>query len=553
MNFRFLPLAIACLFGARLLAQQSTISTVSQEVARPKLVVGIVVDQMRYDFLYRYYSKYGNGGFKRMLREGYSFANCNYSYFPTITGPGHASIFTGTTPSLHGIVANDWFEKSISKSMNCVQDDSVTSIGSTTKYGKASPKNLKVYTLSDQVKLATNFRGKTFGISIKDRGAILPAGHAADGAFWMDLATGDFISSSFYRKLGGKLPPWLSEFNLKKRATFYKNQVWNTLLPLAQYTESTRDSTDYEEGNLKNQPPVFPYDFKKYEKADYEIVKKSPFGNTLTLEAAQALIEGENLGKGTEMDMLTISFSCTDAVGHEYGPNSIEVEDTYLRLDCDLENLFKTLDKQVGKDQYVVFLSADHGVMEAPRFLKEKGLPGGYFSSRLFRPMLESFSRATFNGLHLVKSVQNVQIYLNDSLIQSQDLNREDVVQKFIQFAEQHPMVLRAFAWSGERPFPEIPQMAKYEAGYFPGRSGDIQLVLKPGIIFRNEAKGTDHNTAFTNDSHVPCLWMGWKIKPGESIQPIQIQDIAPTLSSLLHIMEPNGCIGKAQSIPLKP
>ena len=533
--------------------QKSTKNPVNESVSRPKLVVGIVVDQMRYDFLYRYYAKYGSGGFKRMLREGYSFANCTYNYFPTVTGPGHASVFTGTTPSIHGIVANDWYDKTTSRYINCVQDDSVNTIGSDSKYGKFSPRNLKTYTVADQVKLATNFRGKTFGISVKDRGAILPPGHTANGAFWLDPSTGDFISSSFYRKLGGKLPSWLNEFNLKKRADFYKKKVWNTLLPIAEYTESTRDSSDYEEGILKGQAPVFPYDLKKYDKPDYEIVKKSPFGNTLTVEAAQALLEGENLGKGPEMDMLTISFSCTDVVGHEYGPNSIEVEDTYLRLDRDLEILFETLDKKVGKGQYLVFLTADHGVTEAPGFLKEKGLPGGNFSSRLFRSQLESFSKITYNDLHLVKVVQNLQIYLNDSLIQEGKLDRREVAQQFVQFAKRFPMVRQAFSWSADRPFPEVSLMNKYEAGYFPGRSGDIQLMLSPGVVGRNDPKGTDHNSAYSQDAHVPCLWMGWKIKPGEEVRPIQIQDIAPTLSSLLHIMEPNGCTGKAQFIPLKP
>ena len=540
------------LISAAANAQIKTKPLVKSGLDRPKLVLGIVVDQMRYDFLYRYWSKYSEGGFKRMLREGFSFENCNYSYYPTYTGPGHASIYTGTTPAMHGIVGNNWYEKASNKKMYCTQDDSVTSIGGSEKEGKMSPKNMQTYSVGDQIRLATNFRGKSFGVSIKDRGSILPAGHGADAAFWFDSESGNFISSTWYKKLNGELPKWLKAFNEKKEAEKYKSSVWNTLLPIEEYTESTADLADYEAGIIQNQNPVFPYDLKLSKENGYEIIRKTPFGNTLTADVAKALVLGENLGNDDFMDFLAVSFSCTDVVGHAYGPFAIETEDTYLRLDRDLEAFFSFLDKQVGLNQYLVFLSADHGILEVPAFLEKNGMPSQLFNQKKLVEKLKKFSIQNFDSLDLVKSFMNQQVYLDEALINLKNLDRKVIVNKFIQFIEKQDLVTRAFAYQGDRPFPNVPFLEKYEAGYFKGKSGDIQVVVKPGSLDHGDKKGTSHGAPYSYDSHVPCLWMGWKIKHGESSQKIEIQDIAPTLSSLLKIMEPNGCTGSPQSIPLK-
>lgn len=520
---------------------------------RPKLVVGIVVDQMRYDFLYRYFDKYGSGGFKRMLRDGFSFANCQYSYFPTKTAAGHASIYTGTTPSLHGIVGNDWFEPRLEKEVYCVQDDSVRCLGGSETSGRKSPRNMKTYSVADQIKLASNFRSKCFGVSLKDRSAILPAGHAADGAFWFDPVTGNFISSTYYKKLSGRLPEWLNAFNQKGLAAIYRQQMWNTLLPLEQYVESSGDDSEFEESILKQQKPIFPYDLASAEGNGFDIVKGTPFGNTLTAEMAKALIEGEKLGMRNTTDFIAISFSSTDEVGHDYGPFAIETEDTYLRLDKDLEDLFQYLDNQVGKGNYLTFLTADHGIIEVPSFLKANQLPAGNFLKKSFLAQLKSFSIQTFDSAQVIRYYINEQIYLDHRIINARKLDRIEVVKKVLEFIEQQPFVFRAFAYSGQRPFPEVPMISKYEAGYFKDRSGDIQIILSPGILERESKKGTSHSAPFSYDAHVPCLWMGWKIAHGENVTAINIQDIAPTLSGLLHIMEPNGSTGNAQIIPLKP
>jgi predicted AlkP superfamily pyrophosphatase or phosphodiesterase len=530
---------------------QQTIQN-NSDIERPRLVVGIVVDQMRYDFLFRFWDKYGNGGFKRMVKEGFSFANCNYSYYPTYTAPGHASIYTGTTPCLHGIVGNDWFETRENKMVYCVQDDSVKAIGGSEKAGKMSPKNLQTYSVADQVLLAGNFRGKSFGVSMKDRGAILPAGHGANAAFWFDSQTGNFISSNYYKKLNGKLPDWLEKINSGGQIQSFKDSVWRPLLYLDQYTASTPDEMPWENSPLKSKTAVFPYNLSDDKEKGFEIIRKSPFGNRATALVAKQLIVSEKLGKDKVIDFLSVSFSCTDIIGHAAGPFGIETQDSYLRLDKDLEDFFNLLDKEIGKEAYLCFLTADHGILEVPAFLKSKSIPAQLFKESVLVDSLKSFLVKEFGTASLVKSFNNLQIYLDDNELQKPGLHRNIVAKKIIAFLENQPNILRAFAYGESQPFPSVPFQEKFEAGYFKSRSGDIQLVLKPGTLDSENEKGTSHGAPYSYDSHVPCLWMGWKIKHGEEINPIKIQDIAPTLSSLLHIMEPNGCTGKAQTIPLK-
>ncbi len=552
MKFLVFPLFFLGLIGSAL-GQKASIKSNPDETARPKLVVGIVVDQMRYDFLYRYRNRYGKGGFNRMLREGYSFANCQYSYFPTKTGPGHASIYTGTTPAVHGISGNDWYETKENRFLYCTQDDTANGIGTTGKAGKMSARNLQTYTVGDQIRLASNFKGKSFGISMKDRGSILPAGHSANAAFWFETESGNFISSSWYKNLNGKLPGWLEAFNKKGYAKSYKDSVWKPLLPMSQYEASSTDNNIWEKSILKTKPPVFPYRLSEDGTSDYNIVFNSPFGNDLTLLAATELLKSEGLGKDADTDFLSVSFSCTDVVGHDFGPYGIETEDTYLRLDRNLEAFFKTLDAEIGEGQYLCFLTADHGILEVPAFLRSHKLPSDLFKSRQIADSLRAFSQRTFGTANLISSFINEQVFLNETEIEKLKLNRPMVIQTLIEWLEKQTYVRMAFPLEGARPFPEPPFLSKYEAGFYKGRSGHIQLILAPGILESGSDKGTSHGSPYSYDSHVPCLWMGWKIKSGETMNPIQIQDIAPTLTSLLHIMEPNGCTGKPQTIPLKP
>lgn len=323
----------------------------AQKLQRPKLVVGIMVDQMRPDFLYRYYDRYGNDGFKRLMREGFNCENTFIDYTPTYTAPGHSCVYTGSVPSLHGIAGNAWYDKTLKRSVYCTEDSSVNTVGSTSSAGKQSPKNLWANTITDELRIAQNFRNKTIAISLKDRGAILPGGHTANGSYWFDNTTGGWITSDFYMQ---QLPPWMIGFNAKALPDLYLKQNWKTLYPINTYVNSTDDAKPYE-SNLPGEDKIFDHTTAGISTNKYESFKYTPYGNTYTFEAAKAALEGEGLGKGTTTDFLAISFSSPDYIGHAFGPNSVEIEDTYLRFDKELGDFLKFLDVKIGVGQYLFF------------------------------------------------------------------------------------------------------------------------------------------------------------------------------------------------------
>ncbi len=299
----------------------------------PKLVLGIVVDQMRYDYIYRFWNKYGNGGFKRLVNEGFFCRNTHYNYMPTYTAPGHASIYTGTTPAVHGIVGNNWFVKEENKSTYCTDDKTVKTVGSTSAAGEMSPANMWSSAITDELRLVSNFQSKVIGISLKDRSSILPAGHLANAAYWFDSQNGAFITSTHYMQ---DLPSWAAKFNAQDKAKEYLSKSWTTLLPVQQYTESLPDDNPFEGLFKGEQKPVFPHNLPEIFKQDgYEAIRYTPFGNSMVTDFALTAILAEKLGKGAATDFLAISYSSTDYIGHRYGPRAIELEDTYLRLDED--------------------------------------------------------------------------------------------------------------------------------------------------------------------------------------------------------------------------
>ena len=514
---------------------------------RPALVVGIVVDQMRQDFLYRYSGGFGLGGFRRMQDEGFSFTSCRYSYVPTYTAPGHASIFTGTTPAVHGIVGNNWLEKN-GEEKYCTRDARVQGIGGKGKQGKMSPTNMLAGSVADQVRLASGFRGKSFGISLKDRGAILPAGHAANAAFWYDFENGNFISSDWYRDLNGRLPAWLEKFNASGPAQAMKDSVWKPLLPSHFYCNS-KDNQPWENALEKGKDPVFPYPMSG--PGCFSKIASSPFGNRLTAEAAMALVEGEGLGMDSICDFLSVSFSSTDIVGHSYGPSAIETEDCYFRLDRDLDRFFSFLDKKVGKGRWLCFLTADHGVMEVPAFLESRQMPSGLFSEA---SCLDSLRRISLRvtGKDWISGLENLQVSLREGFFSLPASEQESISLVICRWLENQPAVLRAFPLYGQKPWPEPPFLDKVLAGYFPGRSGQIQVLLKAPWLNQASAKGTTHGSPYAYDSHVPCLWLGWKIAAGEDPRPVAVEDIAVSLSSLIRIGFPTAATGRVQPIPLR-
>lgn len=513
------------------------------ELKQPKLVVGIVVDQMRHDYIYRYWNKYGNGGFKKIVNEGYFYKNAHYNYVPTYTGPGHASIYTGTSPATHGIISNDWFVKETNTMTYCTDDNSVKTVGSDSKAGLMSPKNLLVTTIGDELKLATNQRAKVFAISLKDRSSILPAGHSANGAFWFDGTVGKFISSTHYMNA---LPAWLNEFNDKQLAKQYLQQGWKTLYPINTYEESIADKNNYEAAPNKKDTAVFPYEYKaQLDKNNYEILKSTPMGNTITKDLALACLKAEQLGKGKQTDMLCISFSSTDYVGHYYGPRSVEVEDVYLRLDKDLEELIASLDATVGKNNYVLFLTADHGACDVPAHLKDLKIPGGYMNETELDKTIKTFCMNQY-GDSLVSMLVNQQIFLNEAKMASMKLNKFSVEHTLANYllsikgvAEAYPSDILKYEDFSEGTFKHLIQK-----GYNHVRSGNVAFSYNPAWMEYHN-KGTTHGASYSYDTHVPVLFYGMGVPKGNTVRKVNVVDIAPTVSMILHMSFPNGTTGK--------
>ena len=511
-----------------------------QNIPRPKLVVGIVIDQMRWDYLYRYYDRYdANGGFKRMLNNGFSCENTLIPYAPTITACGHSAIFTGSVPGISGITGNFWWDREQMRSIYCTEDKSVNTVGSNSALGKMSPKNMLVTSICDELRLATNFRSKVIGVALKDRGSILPAGHSANGAYWYDNTVGNWITSTFYMT---DLPKWVTDFNAQKLVDKYYAQGWNLLYPANTYLQSTADDKKYE---AKPFGATFPYDTKNFIGKDYSKVATMPAGNTLTAEFAKAAVTGEQLGADNITDFLAVSFSSPDYIGHTFGPNAVEEEDNFLRLDKEIGSLLDFLDKKVGKNQYTVFLSADHGVAHVPEFSTENKLPGGrVFMSDITKQLNAKLSEK-YKINNIIASYENYQIHLNHPKLDSAKINEREVIDWIVNSLSTNPGIARVFALEDLNKVPLNGTIRKMlNNGYYPKRNGDIQVIHLPGYIDAYSLSGTTHGIWNPYDAHIPLLWYGWGIKQGKTNRETYMTDIAATLAGLLHIQMPSGSVG---------
>ena len=508
-----------------------TINANQSSIQRPKLVVGIVVDQMRWDYLYRYYNRYApDGGFKRLLNNGFSCENTLIPFTPTLTACGHTCIYTGSVPSIHGITGNEWWDYDLKKYSYCTEDENVKTIGSTTTLGQMSPHNLLATTIGDELRLATNFNSKVVGIAIKDRGAILSAGHSANAAYWYDNKTGDWITSSYYLK---ELPKWVNDINAKKLVDKYYEQDWNLLYPIASYEQSA--------------PAVkgFVHPLKPLIGKNYGVIPATPFGNSFTFDMAMAAVIGEQLGADAITDMLTVSLSSPDYIGHTYGPNSIEAEDGFLRLDKDLGDFLNFLDTKVGKGQYLFFLSADHGAASVPSFLKEHQIPAGNFDSQPITDEINKLLKEKTKTDGLVIGILNNQVYLNRTVINDAGLNKDSINKWVMNYLMQQVAIERVVDLDALNTTTLNTKVKEMLAnGYYPKRSGDIQLIFKPQWIDGFLKGGTTHGGWNPYDAHIPLLFYGWKIQQGASIREVSMADIAGTIASLLHIQMPSGSIG---------
>ena len=510
-------------------------------IARPKLVIGLVIDQMRWDYLYRYYDLYSANGFRRLLNEGFSCENTMIPYLPTYTAPGHSCIYTGSVPAINGIVGNNWFDKSTNKTVYCTDDSTVSPAGGSTTWGENSPRNLFSTTIGDELRLSNNFKSKVFGVSLKDRASILAAGHSANAAYWYDESLGKWITSTYYMK---ELPGWLKKINDRNLPDGYMSKDWNTLLPINKYDLSTEDSKPYE-GQIPGENSVtFPHKLAQITTKKYEAFKTTPFANSFTFNLAKAVIENEKLGSNSVTDFLAINIASTDLVGHAFGPNSIEIEDTYLRLDIDIAEFLQFLDSRLGKENYLLFLSADHGVAHVPGFLQEHNIPGGVLNQSTLLNEINGMLEKKFSLKNGVLSVQNYEVYLNSNEIEKKGKVAE-IKQAIIDYLMQQPFITNAFE-NEKISVTSLPEPIKKMLinGYYPKRSGDIHFILKPAYFDRSTT-GTTHGLWNPYDAHIPLIWFGWNVKHGATNRETYMTDIAPTIAAILKIQMPSGCIGK--------
>lgn len=512
----------------------------SQSDENPKLIVGITIDQMRYDYIGRFWNLYGENGFKKLVNDGLFMANTHYDHMPTYTGVGHATIGTGANPNVHGIAGNNWYNRETQKMVYCVEDTTVSTIGSGSEAGYYSPSNLKSNTFSDQLKSASP-KSKVIGIALKDRGAILPVGFNADAAYWFDGSNGKFVTSSFYMD---QLPEYLNQFNDKNLVKKYLSSSWETLLPQSEYSAGDMDNKPFE-GKLKGEEkPVFPHNLAVIEKANGPgLIRQTPFGNSITFDLAKTIIENEKLGADNLTDFFSISLSSPDYIGHLFGPNSLEVEDTYVRLDRDIAALINYIENKLGKENVLFFITSDHGVSD---ITGQAGTNAEYLQTHNLDSILRGESKTKFK-VDLIEKITNDQVYINEALIKSENFNKEEIEKHVADMLLNQKGITGAVLPNQRICLTAESICKKAYNGFDPKRSGDIFFVKTPGWLDSyNSDGGTTHGSPFSYDTHVPLIFYGSKIKASvKSHKPIHVKDIAPTLSSILGISYPNGATGQ--------
>lgn len=542
LSILFLILFSSCSVGQK---NASKKSEEAEKLRRPKLIVGITVDQMRYDYIEKFWEDFGNDGFKLLVNKGFFARNLHYNFMPTYTGPGHAAIFTGTTPSYNGIIANDWYERSSGRMIYCSSDSTVQGVGTNSAAGKMSPQYLTSTTLGDELKLFSNQRSKVFGIAMKDRGATLTAGRTADAAYWFVGGNeGNWATSSWYMN---ELPAWVIEYNNERLADKVMSQTWDLAKPVGSYEESLEDNNPYEMPFKGTTRPVFPYNMAELKalNGNFDLIKGTPFGNQLTVDFGKRLIEKENMGVDEITDMLCMSFSSTDYIGHQFGIHSKEVQDCYIRLDKELASFIKFLDEKIGRDNYLIFLSADHAGAPTPSYVMNEKGPAGYWKSDRLEESVSSFLTEKYGPASWIANESNLNIFLNRTIIREKNLDLKKIQMEVAQFVGEQPGVLMAFNGSDlDRISGKSTIADKVQLGYNQRLSGDIIYVLQPGWM-EYGMQGTTHGSPYTYDTHVPALFFGFNVEHGETFQPQTICDIAVSVASLCKLPLPSATIGE--------
>jgi len=515
----------------------------------PKLVVGIVIDQMRTDYIYRYWDNFGEGGFKRLCTKGAFLRDAHFDHIPTETGPGHAGVYTGTIPARHGIVANDMYVRATGTTLYCAAGDARTqAVGIDSIAGKKSPRNLLATTIADELERRFDGKSRTIGIALKDRGAILPIGRTGDAAYWFAGGPdGAFGTSSWYMD---ELPGWLARFNGERLAASYLGRTWDLLLPQEKYSAALPDSNRFEIPLSGASTPTLPQDLHALYKASGStgLISQTPWGNTLTTDLALAAITNEQLGADAITDLLALSYSSPDILGHRTGPRAIEVEDMYLRLDQDIARLLDELDQRIGPNAYTVFLTADHAAVDVPAYLASLKGSAGYPDAPATERGLNAELARRFGPGKWVRRMINEQVFLNDSLIRAMKLDADRVQRAAADFLLIDPLIAEALTASDLARFEYTDGLRRsLQRGFMPQRSGDVLFAYRPGYFEgygTPPTKGTTHGSGWNYDTHVPILFYGQGIRSGNVLRRTSITDIAATISMIVGMPMPDACSG---------
>ncbi len=514
---------------------------------KPRLVIGIIVEQLRYDQLERIWDILPDNGLKRMVSEGTYYRNVSVDYLSTQAAPGFATISTGASPSSHGITSDTWFHPFNDQMIFSVQDPEAGAVGGSFETGLYSPVNLLSSTFADELQMSTCGASKVYGIGIKEMGAIIMAGHAADGSFWFDDRTGTWMSSNYYVDA---LPGWLMDFNAMLLPGQYLNHPWQPLMDPARYPGCQADSNALERG-FEGQT-WFPYDLKSLSTKgkllnttrDYSVLRETPFADDFTNELAYRLIDNEQLGQDDVTDYLAITYSATDYIGHRFGPSSVEASDALVRLDKNIGQLLDRIDKSLGKRNVLVYFVSAHGVSEIPAVLEQSRIPSGYFRLNQSLQLLRSYLNAVYGKGDWVKGFFDNQIFLNRGLIEDADISLEEIQKQVARFMVQFSGIATAVPTSAF----EMSDFAgglllKMNNNYSQQRSGDVMIALNPGWVEKTDHV-TGHNSPYEYDSHVPLIWFGWTASRASVTRSVTTRDIAVTLSVLCKIPLPNSASG---------
>ena len=509
----------------------------------PKLVVGIVIEEMRYEMLLRYWDSFGENGFKKIINQGAFCTQTHHNYLITQNGVGQASIVTGTNPSYHGIISNEWYDRLSDKIIACADETKFNMMNGQVSMGNYTPKNILSSTIGDEIKLANNDSSKVISISLNPVSSVISGGRLGNYAFWFNHYDGNWITGNYY---SDSLPKWVKEFNKKGFQDVYIRRSWASMYSLSDnYKKSLPDDNNFEIG-FSNYRYTFPYDLAhlRNRSGNYKYLKFTPFGNTYTKDFAVSAIIGEKLGKDDYTDFLSVSFSATNYIGELFGPRSVEIEDLFLRLDNDLAHFINFLDNELGLENVLIYITSDRGVSDVPEYLKYKKQNAGIFDGAKAVTLLNSYLSILYQEGEWIKSYYSKQIYFNQSLIDKTGVDLKEIQGNVADFMVQFTGVANALPGS-------VINTTSFNSGinqkiqnsFHQKRSGDVIVNLEPGWIEKN-GRVTNSGSGYTYDTHVPLIWYGWKVNNIRIDEPTEVIDIAPTISWILKITAPNASVG---------